>query len=139
MNLQIRKADERGRALELLNCYWPVGKSKIQNPKSEIDLRGWEWRHLWKRCESDAVLTLTNYDYLIAGLAVSANGRWLAISTATNVMIWDLVARQFRDRVPVCAALPSVDVSSDGRLVACAEADMAGTTGIMGRPGCCAN
>jgi len=126
MNLafQAVEADDRGRALELLNRYWPLGKSEIRNPKSEMDLRGWEWRHLWKRCESDAFLTLTNYTYLVGGLAASGDGRWLAVSTATNIMIWDLVTRQPSDRVPITAVQAVVDLSADGRLVACAEADM---------------
>jgi hypothetical protein len=115
MNLgfQAVEAGQRGRAWELLTRYRPEGKSQISDLKLQVqpDLRGWEWRHLWERCESDAVKTLTNCDYLIAGLAVSANGRWLAVSSATNILIWDLVSRQPCGRIPVSAAFPAVDVS----------------------------
>jgi WD40 repeat protein len=130
MNLafQAVEADDRGRALNLLNQYWPAASAfSTLNPQPSTDLRGWEWRHLWKRCESEAVRPLTNYDYMIGGLAVSTNGRWLAVSTASNTMIWDLVARQHSGQVPISAAIAAVDVSADGRLVACAEADFTGT------------
>jgi len=130
MNLafQAVEADERGRALELLNRYGPAASTpSTLNPQPSTDLRGWEWRHLWKRCESEAVRTLTNYyPRLVGGLAVSANGRWLAASTATNIMIWDLDTLQPNGRVPISAVMAAVDVSADGRLVACAEADMTG-------------
>ncbi len=128
MNLafQAMESDNRGRALELLKRYLPADKSQISSSSLQIqtDLRQWEWRHLWKRCESEAVQTLTNSLYQIGGLAVSANGRWLVSSTATNVMIWDLIARRATDRVPITASMGALDVSADGRLVACGEADM---------------
>ena len=131
MNLafQAVEAEERGRALELLSPYaFPQ-----TNTPAAIDLRQWEWRHLWNRCESEAVGTLTNYYYLIGGLAVSTNGRWLAVASGSNVVIWDLVAGQSGDRVPIVAVPGVVDISADGRLVACAEADLTGATGVMAK------
>lgn len=123
---QALEAGDRRRTLELLERYLPADESQVSNLKFQIqtDLRQWEWRHLWKRCESEAVSTLTNCNYLVGALALSGNGRWLAISSASNILIWDMVTRQCSDRVPVTAVPGAVDISADGRLVACAEADI---------------
>ncbi len=81
MNLVQRALEDSdlGRARELLNRHRPVGKSEIRNPKSEIDLRGWEWRYLWARCQSDERFTLCQYSNAVSALAFSPDGKWLAV------------------------------------------------------------
>ena len=43
-----------GRARELLDRHRPEA--------GQEDLRGWEWRHLWGRCQSDAMFRLVCAD-----------------------------------------------------------------------------
>jgi serine/threonine protein kinase/WD40 repeat protein len=76
-----------GRTLELLNRQRPVAGQK--------DLRGWEWRYLWEQTRSDALFTLCQKSE-ISSLAVSTDGRWLAIGSVhrDGVFVWDLNTRQ---------------------------------------------
>ncbi len=77
-----------GRAIELRDRH---------RPKSgEHDLRGWEWRYLWKQCQPDAAMALfCDRPSGIASLAVSPDGRWLAVGEEVGgqVSVWDLQTR----------------------------------------------
>jgi WD40 repeat protein/serine/threonine protein kinase len=77
-----------GRALDLLNRQRPQPGQK--------DLRGWEWRYLWQQTRSDALFTLCQKSSEIESLAVSADGRWLAVGVAHKggVSVWDLQTRR---------------------------------------------
>ena len=89
MNLaqQALAEDNLGRALDLLNRQHPQPGQK--------DLRGWEWRYLWAQTRSDALFTLCQKTE-IESLAVSADGRWLAIGLVHRggLFIYDLQTRQ---------------------------------------------
>ena len=61
-----------GRAQELLNRHRPA-------TKTEIDLRGWEWRYLWQFCQGDDLFTLCRQTNSAFSLAASRDGRWLAV------------------------------------------------------------
>ncbi len=76
-----------GRALDLLNRQRPQSGQK--------DLRGWEWRYLWQQTRSDALFTLCQKSE-IESLAVSADGRWLAIGLVHRggLFVYDLQTRQ---------------------------------------------
>ena len=98
MNLaeQAISVDNLGRALELLNRHRPATNS--------ADLRGWEWRYLWRMCQSDALYALCQQTNSIYSLAVSHNGKWLAVGDGRDeeggLSIWDLAARQQIVRLP---------------------------------------
>jgi eukaryotic-like serine/threonine-protein kinase len=63
--------------------------------KSEVDLRGWEWRYLWPRCQSDALFTLGQHSNSVSALAFAQAGRFLAARDETGqVKLWDLAARK---------------------------------------------
>src|SRR5262249_48168462 len=67
-----------------------------QRPQpGQKDLRGWEWRYLWQQSRSDALLTLCQKSE-IESLAVSADGRWLAIGLVHKggLFVYDLLTRQ---------------------------------------------
>jgi WD40 repeat protein/serine/threonine protein kinase len=77
-----------GRALDLLNRQLPAPGQK--------DLRGWEWRYLWRQTRSDARFTLCQESSEIVSLAPSPDGNWLAIGEygEGGLSVWDLQSRQ---------------------------------------------
>jgi eukaryotic-like serine/threonine-protein kinase len=86
--MQALAGSNLGRALDLLNR---------QRPKpGQKDLRGWEWRYLWQQTRSDALFTLCHQSSEIESLAVSADGRWLAVGVAhkDGVFVYDLETRR---------------------------------------------
>jgi hypothetical protein len=74
MNLanQAIKANNFGRAMDLLNLHRPTG--------GEADLRGWEWRYLWQFCRSDALRTLYQAPASVAALDVSHDGLLVGVA-----------------------------------------------------------
>ncbi len=77
-----------GRALDLLNRQRPQPGQK--------DLRGWEWRYLWKKTRSDALFTLSQEPAEIYSLAASPDGHWLAVGPVHQggLAVWDLRTRR---------------------------------------------
>jgi WD40 repeat protein len=61
------------------------------------DLRGWEWRYLWRLCQSKELFTLHQYPQKIGALAVSRGGRLLAVQTSDKAALWDLPGQR-----PLC-------------------------------------
>jgi WD40 repeat protein len=89
MNLAQRALanNEVGQAISLLEKYRPTGKS-------EPDLRHWEWRYLWQLCEGDELSILHRYSSGINSVAVSRDGKLLAVGKGTGVPLWDLTAQR---------------------------------------------
>jgi eukaryotic-like serine/threonine-protein kinase len=85
--MEALRENNLGRAQDLLDRQRP-------HP-SEVDLRGWEWRYLWGQTHSDA-LTILCQKTEIESLAVSSDGRWLAIGVVhrDGLFVWDLQTRQ---------------------------------------------
>jgi WD40 repeat protein len=100
MNLAQRALanNEVGQAISLLEKYRPTGKS-------EPDLRHWEWRYLWQLCEGDELSILHRYSSGINSVAVSRDGRLLAVGKWTGVSLWDLATMR-----PI-AELPDTDLT----------------------------
>jgi eukaryotic-like serine/threonine-protein kinase len=90
MNAAVQALDgnNRGQALDLLNRQRPGPGQK--------DLRGWEWRYLWKQTRSDALFTLCQKSGEIESLAASSDGGLLAVGNyhAGGLSVWDLRTRQ---------------------------------------------
>ncbi len=80
--------NDLGRARRLLEAHRPS--------PGEVDLRGWEWRYLWQESRSDALLTLCRQSSEIWSLAVSPDGKWLAVGEyqGGRLSIWDLATGQ---------------------------------------------
>lgn len=57
---------------------------------SEVDLRHWEWRYLWQRCQGDEWLTLHRYSNEVSAVAVSKGAKFLAVRAGEVVALWDL-------------------------------------------------
>ncbi|MES2470446.1 MAG: protein kinase [Verrucomicrobiota bacterium] len=77
-----------GRALDLLDRQRPQAGQR--------DLRGWEWRYLWKQTRSDALFTLCQERAEIFSLASSLHGNWLAMGSfhEGGLAVWDGRTRQ---------------------------------------------
>ncbi len=78
-------ANDLGRAKRLLDGYRPR--------PGEADLRGWEWRYLWRECRSDALSELCRCSNPLYSVAYSADGRTLAVA-GPGIEIWDVPARR---------------------------------------------
>ncbi len=65
-------ANNFGFARTLLFRHRPEGKAAR-------DLRGWEWRYLWQQCTSDALAKAWQATNKVTDLAVSPDGKWLAV------------------------------------------------------------
>jgi WD40 repeat protein len=119
MNLA-QQAWENGnvaRALELLEA---------QRPGASEDLRGWEWRWLWRLCHGHALATLPGSSKAwIDSIAVSPDGKTLAVACYSGrIDLFDLATRR---RMGALAGPPgevyAVAFSPQGRLVASAGRD----------------
>jgi serine/threonine protein kinase/WD40 repeat protein len=78
--------NNRGKAVELLDRHRPK--------PGEPDLRGWEWRYLWRQCQSERHTSLPQRPGGIWSLAASADGQWLAVGEHLEgrLSLWDLQA-----------------------------------------------
>jgi len=117
MNLVQRAVEESdlGRARELLNRHRPDGKAESRKQKAETglvtrhsplvtDLRGWEWRYLWARCQSNERFTLCQSSNAVSALAFSTDGKWLAVRQEDGVVaLWDALAKRSVTNLPARA------------------------------------
>jgi WD40 repeat protein/serine/threonine protein kinase len=72
----------RGRALQLLRKYLPA--------PGEDELRGVEWRYLWKRAQGDELYTFRGHEGIVNSLAISPAGTLVASGSFDGtVKIWD--------------------------------------------------
>ncbi|MBC8347562.1 MAG: protein kinase [Verrucomicrobia bacterium] len=97
MNLaqQALSVNNLGRARELLECYIP--KEDVSDQSTlELDLRGWEWRYLWERCESDALYVLCQAADGVTSMSMSSDGDCVAIGEEwkDEISLWDLRSRE---------------------------------------------
>ena len=76
-----------GRARRLLDRHRPR--------EGQADLRGWEWRYLWKLTRSSALATLTKRQALCSSLAYSSDGDHLVVGwNGGEVQLWDIGQQQ---------------------------------------------
>jgi WD40 repeat protein len=110
------------RAQQILNAWRPAAGSE--------DLRGFEWRYLWRLCEEgDAVQTWRGIAPAIDGLALSPDGKLLAVGAADGtIRILDTAAGG--PQASVIRSLSGhqgetfdVDFSGDGRYLVSGGAD----------------
>jgi WD40 repeat protein len=120
MNLaqQALAMNDLGRAKRLLNGHRPR--------PGEADLRGWEWRYLWRECRSDALSELCRYSKPVYMVAYAPNGKTLAVAGWLQpfVEIWD---------VPGCKRIATLQTNT-GHLVAFSpRGDLLATDTTQGR------
>jgi serine/threonine protein kinase len=77
-----------GRARDLLKTHWAK--------RGDRDLRGFEWRYLWKLCQGDNIHTFSGHSNVVRCVAFSPNGKTLASGGGDSfVKLWDVANRQF--------------------------------------------
>jgi len=67
-----------------------------QRPTNQMDLRGFEWRYLWRLCQDESRLPLGTFTDgpPSSGLSFSADGGKLAIADGKSVRVWDFAGRR---------------------------------------------
>jgi WD40 repeat protein/tRNA A-37 threonylcarbamoyl transferase component Bud32 len=114
MNLAQRalEADEVWRAVSLLNEHRPTSKSAT-------DLRHWEWRHLWQLCQPDMSFRLRRDSTPVGAVAVSQDGRLLAVQTGGDkVTLWDLNTQRPLTELPAPGWIWAMTLSPNSGLLA---------------------
>jgi WD40 repeat protein/predicted Ser/Thr protein kinase len=82
----LQQAWEEGdlaRAQRLLTAYRPG--------LNWSDLRGFEWRYLWKLCQDESRQTFAQFTNRVEGIAFSADGSTLAAASGNTVTLWHFV------------------------------------------------
>jgi len=122
--------NDRPLAWRLLNKHRPapVSPSTLNSSPRQseatagqlsADLRAWEWRFLWELCQGDEWFTLYRPRGGVRALAVSKDGKLLAVATTSEVTLWDLATRQqltgFRTQAEAALAFsPTQDLLAVG-------------------------
>jgi len=132
MNLAQRALAEfnLGRARELLDRHRPPTNSAFRTPRSAFDLRGWEWRYLWKQMDGTGSKKLMTSTNPICALALSSDGKRLAVreyarvpsrSSSERITLWDLPHGRLVGEVPSTGANFVLAISTPLNLLAAGE------------------
>jgi WD40 repeat protein/serine/threonine protein kinase len=109
-------ANNLGYALELLDRHRPE--------PGQPDLRGWEWRYLWKQTRSDALETLGAHSNSVLDAVFSPKGDLLATcSEDRTVKLWDVVRRRKIATLPHEQSVRTAVFLAEGKALATASAD----------------
>lgn len=104
---------DRGRALKLLDAHLPESGRR--------DLRGAEWRYLWREAQGNEDFMLTNWsDGGTLFKQFSKDGKWLALANKNTFEVWNVDQRALRWLFTRPDEAASVAFDSAGRrLVGC--------------------
>jgi WD40 repeat protein/serine/threonine protein kinase len=95
-----------GQAIQLLNFHRPT--------EGEPDLRGFEWRYLWNLGKGNEFMALPDQDGPVHALALSPDGKWLAIGLRQELSIWNMQTRSVVTKLAV-GRTPLAPFGSRGR------------------------
>gem|GEM_PF-1139054 len=112
MNLvqQAWKGHDLGRARGLLERHRPRGK--------DSDLRQWEWRYWWAQCKSDELSVVLENLAPVPSIALSLDGRHLAVHQYRSIVLLDLESRREMARLPNTGWNRALAFSPDGSVLA---------------------
>jgi WD40 repeat protein/serine/threonine protein kinase len=121
MNLALRALETKnvGFALQLLDRHKPK--------PGQSDLRGWEWRYVWKQTRSDALQTLGSHSNTVYDTVFSPKGDVLATCSEDHtVRVWELTTRREPAILQHPAAVAAAGFSADGKrlVTACADGNL---------------
>jgi hypothetical protein len=85
----------------------------------EEDLRGWEWRYLWRESQSDELFTLGRHQHQVTAVALSPDGH-IAASAGSDgtVTLWDVTQRKELASLPHERRVTALAYSPNGRTLA---------------------
>jgi len=92
-----------------------------------MDLRGWEWRHLWHRTRGDEQFTLAGHSNFVAGALFLNDGRTIVSAASDDTLrFWDVQRRTNTLTLPLSETLTTplsggshfLALSPDGRWLA---------------------
>ncbi len=119
MQLAQREFDSAniGRATELLAAQIP---GDAPDGKKQKDLRGFEWRHLWRRAHNE-LQTLYGHHAPVRAVTYSPDGKLLATASGYSIKLWDADSGASRGNIPVgITEIWSLAFSPDGASLAAA-------------------
>ena len=83
------------RAIEEGNVALAQRTLQGHRPKpGEADLRGWEWRYLWRKSHGEQFQVLGGFTSSVPCVAFSPDGRWLAAGGGRLMQVWNATNRQ---------------------------------------------
>ncbi len=94
-----------GRAVQLIN--------KRRSRLEETDLRGFEWRYLWKLSQGSEHVSFPAQPGNVLAIALSPDSRLLAAGLGDRLLIWDVAARSLVTNL--AAGASTICFSKDGR------------------------
>jgi WD40 repeat protein len=134
---QAVQADEFDQALQLLNRHRPefvvpasagsASDRSIAHPDRlkaglQTDLRGWEWRYLWRQCQGEQRFILGGHTNGVSAVGLLADGKTVfSAGSDKYVRLWDFESRRLIGTLPHSAAIGGAAASPDGRWLATAS------------------
>src|SRR5258706_12343920 len=114
------KSDKLGQSRQLLAKQQPQGNSGAHASVPEMDLRGWEWRHLWHRTRGDELFTLAAHSNAVVAALFLNDGRTIASAAEDDTLrFWAIQQRTNTLTIPLHSGGPHfLSLSPHGRWLA---------------------
>jgi len=125
-NLYAANMQVMSRAFTSANGADPRGMRESLNQSrprpGERDYRGFEWRHFWRRTQSDALATLSGHAHVVDAAFFSPDGRYLATHSLDGTLkLWD--AATMRELHSLGGVAVAGGFTADGGRIICSKFD----------------
>jgi WD40 repeat protein/serine/threonine protein kinase len=129
MNLALQAVAEGNLfgSQQLLDKHRPRKESALRGWRPESDLRGWEWRYLWRQCRGDERFVLGSHVGGATAVGALPDGKtvWSAGNDGA-VRLWNLESRRLIASLPHADRILHAAASPDGRWLATVTASPRG-------------